>query len=177
MENLEKKRLERRKSETEVDPKAIPILDSEELLFDESALLKREDPSAIVFKESWAEKQNRIRKGSPFGSKKNWKLLSVIVKAGADLRQEQLALQLISEIQAIWQHANLPIWLYCYRVLVTSDNSGLIETVSNSISVHSIKKDAYLSKLNRPGFVYSLLDHFVRVCIKCFSHFVELWSN
>ena len=50
-----------------------------------------------------------------------------------------------------------------YRVLVTSDNSGLIETIQNSISIHSIKKDAYAKKLNEKGFMFTLFDYFVKV--------------
>ena len=53
---------------------------------------------------------------------------------------------------------------YSIRVLVTSDNSGLIETVRNSISIHSIKKDAYTRGWNDAGAVYTLYDYFKRVC-------------
>jgi hypothetical protein len=50
-------------------------------------------------------------------------------------------------------------------VLVTSENSGLIETVQNSISIHSIKKDAYAKRLNEKGFMFTLFDYFVKVYI------------
>ena len=49
------------------------------------------------------------------------------------------------------------------RVLVTSDNSGLIETVRNTISIHSIKKDAYARRLNEVGVVFTLYDYFQQV--------------
>ncbi|CAG8585855.1 9544_t:CDS:2, partial [Dentiscutata heterogama] len=49
-----------------------------------------------------------------------------------------------------------------YRVLVTSDNSGLIETIQNTISIHSIKKDAYAKRLNEKGFMFTLFDYFVK---------------
>ncbi len=65
-----------------------------------------------VFKESWAEKKERIRKASPFGHIPGWKLLSMIVKSGADLRQEQLAVQIIREIKNIWTEMNVPVWLH-----------------------------------------------------------------
>ncbi|CAG8799715.1 31610_t:CDS:2, partial [Gigaspora margarita] len=61
--------------------------------------VNKDDPSAIVFSEEWETKKERIRKSSPFGSLSNWRLLSVIVKTGADLRQERLACKLIREIQ------------------------------------------------------------------------------
>jgi phosphatidylinositol kinase/protein kinase (PI-3 family) len=107
-----------------------------------SSILAKEDPSAIVFQEAWQAKVERIRKDSVFGARQNWKLLSVIVKADSDLRQEQLALQIISEMQRIWELENVPAWVYYYRVLVTGTKGGLIETITDSISVHSIKKQA-----------------------------------
>ncbi|CAG8456281.1 3911_t:CDS:2 [Racocetra fulgida] len=81
-----------------------------EMLEDEKHVLiafNKDDPSAAVFSEDWETKQERIRKSSPFGYLSNWRLLSVIVKTGADLRQEQLACQLIREMQRIWQNAGI----------------------------------------------------------------------
>ncbi|TPX38390.1 1-phosphatidylinositol 4-kinase [Synchytrium endobioticum] len=123
--------------------------------------LDKDDPSAAVFREGWDEKRERVRAASPYGSNSRWKLMSVIVKSGADLRQEQLALQLIAEMQAIWNSAGIDLWVCSYRVLVTSEQSGLVETVRNSISIHSIKKNAYAKKKNQAGFVYTLYDHFI----------------
>lgn len=55
------------------------------------------------------------------------------------------------------------ITLLSIRILVTSDDSGLIETVKNSISIHSIKKEAYIRKWNKEGAVFSLQNYFQRV--------------
>ena len=52
---------------------------------------------------------------------------------------------------------------FSMRILVTSDNSGLIETVRNTISIHSIKKDAYARRLNEVGVVFTLYDYFQQV--------------
>lgn len=133
---------------------------------DERELLEnvayKEDPSAVVFREDWESKQNRIQAASPFGDRPNWRLLPLIVKTGADLRQEQFALQLISEIERIWKEAGLSIWLKRFNIMVTSNDSGFIEMVRNTISVHSLKKDAYTRGLNTKGVMYSLYDHFVK---------------
>ena len=72
----------------------------------------KEDPSAAVFREPWSHKMERIRSSSPYGHHPNWKLVSVIVKAGVDLRQEQLALQLIYEMSRIWSEENVPVWIH-----------------------------------------------------------------
>ncbi|GAA6064673.1 hypothetical protein JCM10212_001789 [Sporobolomyces blumeae] len=105
--------------------------------------VNKDDPSGAVFAESFEAKSARIRAASPFGHLPHWSLLSCIVKTGADLRQEQLAVQLISEFGRIWKEENCPGWVYYFRILVTSENSGLIETITDSVSIHSIKKDAY----------------------------------
>ncbi|KAL2917820.1 Phosphatidylinositol 4-kinase pik1alpha (PI4-kinase)(PtdIns-4-kinase) [Polyrhizophydium stewartii] len=121
-----------------------------------------EDPSGAVFREPWSVKKERIRTSSPFGRHPNWDLLSVIVKSGADLRQEKLALQLIAEIQNIWMEHNVPVWVYSFRMLITSEQSGLVETVRDAISIHSIKKEGYARQLNQQGIAYTLYDYFVK---------------
>lgn len=67
---------------------------------------------AVVFKESWDKKVQRIKNDSPFGQLEGWKLVSVIVKTGGDLRQEQLALQLIHEMDKIWKEDGIDVWVY-----------------------------------------------------------------
>lgn len=71
----------------------------------------KEDPSAAVFSEDWDAKKERIRAASPYGHLPNWRLISVIVKNGADLRQEQFAIQLIREMQKIWQDTKTDVWV------------------------------------------------------------------
>ncbi|KAG0192038.1 Phosphatidylinositol 4-kinase pik1alpha (PI4-kinase)(PtdIns-4-kinase) [Apophysomyces sp. BC1034] len=139
-----------------------------EMLEDEqrvALVVNKDDPSAAVFSEDWDTKKTRIRASSPYGHLPNWRLLSVIVKTGADLRQEQFAIQLIREMQRIWQDTGVDVWVKYFRVLVTSDNSGLIETLRNTISVHSIKKTAYTRGWNAKGVVFTLRDYFERVDI------------
>ncbi|KAI8836532.1 kinase-like domain-containing protein [Chytriomyces cf. hyalinus JEL632] len=122
----------------------------------------KDDPSAAVFKESWDAKCARIRAGSPYGRNPTWRMVSVIVKSGSDLRQEVLALQLIKEMDRIWKEEKVPVWVHYYRVMVTSDQGGLIETIQNAISIHSIKKEGYSKHLNQPGVAYSLYDYFLQ---------------
>ncbi|KAI9478219.1 MAG: hypothetical protein EXX96DRAFT_595639 [Benjaminiella poitrasii] len=70
-----------------------------------------DDPSAAVLSEDWETKRERLRLASPFGHLPNWRLLSVIVKHGADLRQEQFAIQLIREMQRIWEDTGVDVWV------------------------------------------------------------------
>ncbi|KAJ2643661.1 Phosphatidylinositol 4-kinase pik1alpha (PI4-kinase)(PtdIns-4-kinase), partial [Coemansia sp. RSA 1694] len=121
----------------------------------------KDDPSAKVLKEDWESKKARIRRASPYGRRKNWNLLSVIVKEGADLRQEQLALQLIREMQRIWQREHIDVFVQYYRIMVTGEGCGLMETITNTVSVHSIKKEFYSRNAGYVGPPYTLYSYFV----------------
>ncbi|KAJ2733890.1 Phosphatidylinositol 4-kinase pik1alpha (PI4-kinase)(PtdIns-4-kinase) [Coemansia sp. BCRC 34962] len=121
----------------------------------------KDDPSAKVLKEDWESKKARIRRASPYGRRKNWNLLSVIVKEGADLRQEQLALQLIREMQRIWQREQIDVFVQYYRIMVTGEGCGLMETITNTVSVHSIKKEFYSRNAGYVGPPYTLYNYFV----------------
>ncbi|KAK0622891.1 kinase-like domain-containing protein [Immersiella caudata] len=126
----------------------------------------RDDPSAAVFGEAWEVKKERIRKSSPYGWMKNWDLVSVIVKTGADLRQEAFACQLIRVCHKIWVDAGVPVWVKLMRILVTGESSGLIETIANGVSLHSIKRSLTLSSIEsgqnpRRRFL-TLKDHFLK---------------
>lgn len=126
----------------------------------------RDDPSAATVGEDWLAKKERIRKASPYGWMPNWDLMSVIVKTGADLRQEAFAVQLIQVCDKIWQDAGTPVWVKRMRILVTGESSGLIETITNGVSLHSIKRSLTLATIesgqNPRGRIATLRDHFVK---------------
>ncbi|KAM6910541.1 phosphatidylinositol 4-kinase beta [Xenentodon cancila] len=113
-----------------------------------------EDPSAVALKEPWEEKVRRIREGSPYGHLPNWRLLSVIVKCGDDLRQELLAYQVLQQLKSIWEQERVPLWIKPYKILVLSADSGMIEPVVNAVSLHQVKKQSQLSLLD-----YFLQEH------------------
>lgn len=99
-----------------------------------------DDPSAAVLKEPWDTKVKRVRESSPYGHLPGWRLLAVIVKCGDDLRQELLAYQLLATLQKIWREERVPLWLRPYKITVLSADSGLIEPVLNTVSLHQVKK-------------------------------------
>lgn len=126
----------------------------------------RDDPSAAVFGEAWEAKKERIRKSSPYGWMKNWDLVSVIVKTGADLRQEAFACQLIDVCRKIWVDAGVDVWVKLMRILVTGESSGLIETITNGVSLHSLKRSLTLASVesgqNPRQRIATLRDHFLK---------------
>lgn len=126
----------------------------------------RDDPSAATFGEVWTAKRERIRRSSPYGHMKNWDLFSVIVKTGADLRQEAFACQLIQVCTKIWEEAKVPVWTKRMRILVTGESCGLIETITNGVSLHSLKRSLTLASIaagtNPRKRIATLKDHWLK---------------
>ncbi|XP_041361757.1 phosphatidylinositol 4-kinase beta-like [Gigantopelta aegis] len=132
-----------------------------------------EDPSAAALKEPWEDKVQRIRDTSPYGHMPHWRLLSVIVKCGDDLRQELLVYQVLKQLQNLWVEEHVPLWIHPYKIVVTSNDSGMIEPVVNAISLHQIKKHSKLTLLeyfvhefgppNSEGFL-TAQKNFVQSC-------------
>lgn len=105
---LEEERMERMKSSgsRKIGSSAASRRPAPTSVEDEATVLRavnKDDPSAAMFRETWAAKKARIRAASPYGHLPSWDVFSVIVKTGADLRQEQLAVQLINEFGRIWE--------------------------------------------------------------------------
>lgn len=51
-----------------------------------------------------------------------------------------------------------------FRILVTGNNSGLVETITDSVSIHSIKKIVYARRLTEGNFrQVTLYDYFTAV--------------
>ncbi|KAH3671689.1 hypothetical protein OGAPHI_000394 [Ogataea philodendri] len=117
--------------------------------------------------EDWNTKKARIRAESKYGHLENWDLFSVIAKTGDDLTQEAFACQLIQAMAKIWYQENVKVWVKRMRILVTSSTTGLVETITNALSIHSIKKSLtqYLSLKNENprGEIATLKDHFLRM--------------
>ena len=91
-----------------------------------------EDPSAAAMKEPWLEKIERIRESSPYGHLPNWKLLSVIVKCGDDLRQELLVFQLLTKLQVLFLFLRFLKFINkAYRIIFNSRTSLWAELVAD----------------------------------------------
>ena len=72
----------------------------------------------------------------------------ISVKCGDDLRQELLAYQILKTLQSIWKEEKVPLWVRPYRIQVLSNDSGLIEPILNTISLHQVKLKRVLSKIH-----------------------------
>eukprot|EP01130_Rhizamoeba_saxonica_P001932 TRINITY_DN11751_c0_g1_i1.p1 TRINITY_DN11751_c0_g1~~TRINITY_DN11751_c0_g1_i1.p1 ORF type:complete len:689 (-),score=162.46 TRINITY_DN11751_c0_g1_i1:1322-3388(-) len=110
-------------------------------------LQRQRSKSVIMVRETLNIKKERIRATSPYGKLPGWNLTSVIVKFGDDCRQERLALQLISQFKRIWDEADLPLYLRPYHMLVLAPDACIIETITDAMSIHQLKKDHQKSLL------------------------------
>jgi len=96
---------------------------------------------AVVFKEDWKTKTERLRKCSIYGSHPGWRLLPILIKSNDDLRQEQLASQLIQRMATILAKARVPVWLFPYEIVALTGRGGVIECVPDTISIDSLKRN------------------------------------
>jgi len=67
---------------------------------------------------------------------------SAIFKVGDDVRQDMLALQLISAFRSIFNSVGLDVFVYPYRVTATGPGCGVIDVLPNSVSRDMIGREA-----------------------------------
>jgi len=126
----------------------IPNLNDNNLLHTYSSS-DEEEPSpslqgtapTVVFKENWKSKMSRLRSQSSFGNHAGWRLVPILIKSNDDLRQEQLASQLIRRMATILARANVPVWLYPYEILALTPRGGMMEAIPDTISLDSLKRN------------------------------------
>eukprot|EP01065_Artemidia_motanka_P003223 TRINITY_DN11539_c0_g1_i1.p1 TRINITY_DN11539_c0_g1~~TRINITY_DN11539_c0_g1_i1.p1 ORF type:complete len:763 (+),score=212.54 TRINITY_DN11539_c0_g1_i1:61-2349(+) len=93
-----------------------------------------------IFGIAFEKQVEEERRKSPYGGHPSWRVLPVIVKGGDDMRQEVLAMQMINCFDSIWREANLPICMGPYSIMVSAEGAGMIELITDSKSIDSIKK-------------------------------------
>ena len=117
--------------------------------------------------ESWAEKSARMLEtaklaeanshtssntengyatSSPGGTNPNsneqLEIASCMAKSNDDLRQEVFVMQMIHYYKSVFAQAKLPLWLKTYRILSTSNSTGLIEVLVDATSLDGLKKSS-----------------------------------
>jgi hypothetical protein len=118
-------------------------------LFEDTSPKKRSSSDVVaneslsideIFKETWYQKEQRVRAESAVGSCSGWRLLPVIVKSLDDLRQEQMISQLLFIIDEILDRRGVDCWLRPYDIISIGKHSGIIEAVPDTISLDGLKK-------------------------------------
>jgi len=92
-----------------------------------------------IFKP-WSETEKQIKEKSDFKIFKSLSIVSFIVKANDDLRQEAMTMQLIKKYDELFKKENIPLKLHPYEIIVTSNSGGLIEFINDTISFDALKK-------------------------------------
>ena len=110
-----------------------------------------------VYGLPWKQKCDQIRQTSAYGKVKGWRLASFIMKAGEDIRQEALVMQVISKLNEWFKseipEAHRPV-MRPYTIMCVGGDAGLIECLTDAKSVDEVKK--------RTDNFVSLRDYFER---------------
>ena len=123
----------------EVAPANNPPEDEEALLV--SATNLKPSPNFLLTETSKVQDE-RLRRESPYGQLATWRTFRFIVKSGDDLRQEQLAMQLIAVMDQIFRENSdtKNLWLRPYEIIATHPGCGIIEFLDDSMSLDYIKR-------------------------------------
>jgi len=131
-----------------------------------------------IWGEPWKEREERIRRESLFGHYASWSLNAIMVKAGDDLRQEMLASQIIEQLHAVFREAQLPLWLKATKVVVTSSQSGFIEFIRDSTSIHAMKQrypGKTLAEIFKVAFADQLFEAKQNFIESCAAYSLVIW--
>jgi phosphatidylinositol kinase/protein kinase (PI-3 family) len=77
---------------------------------------------------------------------RGWRLLPIIVKTCDDLRQEQCASQMISQMNQILLAGDVDCWLRPYDIIALSPDSGLIEVKTNMMIRNVVEEQVIVTK-------------------------------
>eukprot|EP00434_Breviolum_minutum_P006679 symbB.v1.2.005897.t1/scaffold329.1/size228424/7 len=98
-------------------------------------------PKGAFHDETWPEVVQRVRAQSDFGRRPNWSMIPMIVKSNADdVRQEELAFRLLKWFERVFKRHNPKLWLQPFLIVATTHDGGLLEVVTNAISISELKK-------------------------------------
>jgi phosphatidylinositol-4,5-bisphosphate 3-kinase len=76
--------------------------------------------------------------GASYGTKKEPEVVRVLFKAGDDLRQDQLTLQVLRVMDQVWSESGLDLSMRAYGCVSTGDELGMLEVVTNSETIAGI---------------------------------------
>lgn len=151
--------------------------------------------SKVIFKERWRDKEQRIFQHSElrdyvpyhhptdafhelFPSRHYWKLIPIIIKSNDDLRQEQIASQIITFMSNILNDSQVPNQLKPYSILALSSDAGIIEAIPNSVSIDVLKqKELGYESFNHFFEVFFEMERNPRKYQQAQDHFIVSMAN
>lgn len=92
------------------------------------------------FKIGWDKKKEFIRENSPYSHFSSYCIRSLIIKGGDDLRQELIVMQMLRKMQHIFDLHQTGLFLKTYEIIITSNDSGILEFCQDTTSLDQVKK-------------------------------------
>jgi hypothetical protein len=119
------------------------VKNEEKVQAEEQSKVNQENSNNVFnpFIKPWSETERQIKERSHFKMFNSLSIVSFIAKANDDLRQEVMTMQLIKKYDEIFKNENIPLKLHPYEILITSNSSGLIEFLPDTISFDALKKN------------------------------------
>lgn len=117
--------------------------DNVEINIDKSSCLlqwKKLSASENPFGKPWELQEKEYKSNSLFHKFKSYKIKSYIFKTNDDLKQELLCMQLIKRIGEIFKKNDLPLKVFPYEIVITSERCGFVELIPNTHSIDYLKK-------------------------------------
>jgi len=111
--------------------------------------------ASSLFGVSWQQQKEALRKRSPFAAQLGaaWDCVSLVIKSHDDLRQDQLAADLLFLFDRAFKADKLELPLRPYSVLATCEDGGILETLTDALAIDTLKKRmAPMSNGGAPSF-------------------------
>ena len=140
---------EKIKNNEKLNSNLINLYKKEDTLCDLENLPKNLNPFKKIFFDVILQE---IKPFSKFKYFLTYNVKQFIYKFNDDLRQEFLIMQLIKLFKEIFYKENLPLNLTTYNIIITSNKSGIIEYIPNTISIHSLLQFLNKNKISFSNF-------------------------
>ena len=140
---------------------------------EEQPIIQQQNENKNIFNpfiKPWKETEKIIKEKSHFKIFNSLSVVSFIAKANDDLRQEVMTMQLIKKYDEIFKSENLPLKLHPYEIIITSNSSGLIEFIPDTISFDALKKKLLENNITFTDF---FINHFGDDFIESQKNFAE----
>jgi phosphatidylinositol 4-kinase len=148
------------------------VKNEEKVQAEEQSKVNQENSNNVFnpFIKPWSETERQIKERSHFKMFNSLSIVSFIAKANDDLRQEVMTMQLIKKYDEIFKNENIPLKLHPYEILITSNSSGLIEFLPDTISFDALKKNLLEKNIT---FLDFFKQHFGDDFEECQKNFAE----
>ena len=98
------------------------------------------NPIGFFGHKNFYEVKEELKNSSDNRHLSEWDLISVIVKSGENIQQERFAACLMEKFQDIFKENKVRCWLRPFIIVATSPLGGIVETITDAVSIDKLKK-------------------------------------